>query len=168
MKGQQSGFTLIELAVSVGITALVAGMAGAGIFQVLSIQRFWIDDVKATKELRNAESWFAGDALNAADVLDAGGVNRLTCSPDPVVNQVTLTWTDTTGTGHTAVYRVSGNALVRDFDSSGVLQDVARGVVASSVSFSLCADVLSLDMDVLADRGTTESLDIRTLMRKLN
>jgi prepilin-type N-terminal cleavage/methylation domain-containing protein len=167
-RGQQSGFTLVEVMVSVGITALVSGMLGAGIFQVLSVQRFWTEDVKATKEVRNAESWFAGDSLNSNDVLDAGGLNRLTCAPDPKVNQVTLTWADTAGAPHTAVYKLSGANLVRDLDSSGILQEVARDVVASTVSFSLCGGVVSLDLDVLADRGTTESLDIRTLMRKLN
>jgi prepilin-type N-terminal cleavage/methylation domain-containing protein len=165
---QESGFTLIEVMVSVGITALVSGMLGAGIFQVLSIQRFWTEDVKATKEVRNAESWFAGDSLNSDDVLDAGGVNRLTCAPSPKVNQVTLKWTDTAGANHTAVYKLSGDTLVRDIDSSGIFQEVARDVVTSTVSFSLCGSVLSLNLEVLADRGTTESLDIRTLMRKLN
>lgn len=90
------GFTLIELLVSMSILTVVVGIFGTGMFQVLSIQRFWTDDIVAVREVRHAGSWFAGDALNATEVLDAGGVTRLTCTPSPVVQQVTLTWTDTT------------------------------------------------------------------------
>ena len=76
------GFTLVELLVSISILTVVTGIFGAGMFQVLSIQRFWTDDVKAVREVRHAGSWFAGDALNATDVLDAGG-DPLTCTPNP-------------------------------------------------------------------------------------
>jgi len=43
------GFTLIELLVSIGILTSVVGIFGAGMFQVLSIQRFWTDDVNAVR-----------------------------------------------------------------------------------------------------------------------
>ena len=168
MGGDARGFTLVEIVVAIGIVSLVVGMFGAGIFQVLSTQRFWTDEVKATKDLRHAASWFAGDSLNAEDVFDASGVTRLTCAPNPNVDNVTLVWTDNSGTLHNANYRLSGAELVREYDSSGNLVAMARGVVTSSVNFSLCSSVLSLKMDVNADRGTTQSLDIRTLMRKLN
>ena len=52
------GFTPIELLISVSILTVVVGIFGAGMFQVLSIQRFWTDDVKAVKEVRHAGSWF--------------------------------------------------------------------------------------------------------------
>jgi len=166
------GFTLIELLVSVSILIVVVGIFGAGMFQVLSIQRFWTDDVNATREVRHAGSWFAGDALNATDVLDAGGVTRLTCTPNPAVQQVKLTWTDTSGDSHYVVYSVSGEELLRDFytndSSNGLPLTMADRVVANSVSFTLCANTLRLNMDVLADRNTTDSLDLITYVRKLN
>ena len=74
IRKSSGGFTLIELLVSVSILTVVAGIFGAGMFQVLSIQRFWTDDVKAVRDVRHAGSWFSGDALNATDVLDDGGV----------------------------------------------------------------------------------------------
>ena len=162
------GFTLIELLVSISILTVVTGIFGAAMFQVLSIQRFWTDDVRAVREVRHASSWFAGDALNATDVLDAGGVTRLTCAPSPSVQQVTLTWTDTSGASHNVVYRVSGEELLRDFDSNGSPLTMAGRVVANSVSFTLCGNLLRAKMDVLADRGTTDSLDLMTYIRKLN
>ncbi len=162
--GSSRGFTLIELLVSVSILIVVVGIFGSGMFQVLSIQRFWTADVKATREVRHAASWFAGDALNATDVLDAGGA-PLTCTPSPSVK---LTWTDSSGIPHNVVYSVSGEELLRDFDSNGAPLTMADRVVANSVSFTLCGNTLRLNMDVLADRNTTDSLDLITYVRKLD
>ncbi len=166
--GSSRGFTLIELLISVTILTIVTGIFGAGMFQVLSIQRFWTDDVRAVREIRHAGSWFSGDALNATDVLDAGGVDRLTCTPSPSVQQVTLTWTDTSGTAHNVVYSVTGDELRRDFDSNGTPLVLASGVVANSISFTLCGNTLRVNMDVQADRNTTDNLDLITYMRKLS
>ena len=166
--GSSGGFTLIELLVSITILTVVVGIFGAGMFQVLSIQRFWTDDVKAVREVRHAGSWFAGDALNATDVLDAGGVTRLTCAPNPSVQQITMTWTDASGTPHNVVYSVTGDELQRDFDSNGSPLVMASRVVANSISFTLCGNTLRLNVDVLADRDTTDKLDLITYVRKLS
>ena len=91
--GSSEGFTLVEVLVSVSILTVVVGMFSAGLFQVFSIQRFWTDDIKATKTVRHAGSWFAGDALNAEKVLDAGDL-PLECTPATPVEEVKLTWTD--------------------------------------------------------------------------
>ena len=72
--GSSRGFTLVEVLVAVSILTVVVGIFGAGMFPVLSIQRFWTDDLNATRKARHAGNWFAGDALNATDVLDSGGV----------------------------------------------------------------------------------------------
>ena len=85
------GFTLIELLISVSILTVVVGIFGTRMFQVLSIQRFWTEDVVAIREVRHTGNWFAGDALNATDVLDSSGATRLTCSPSSSVEKVTLT-----------------------------------------------------------------------------
>ena len=166
--GSSGGFTLIELLVSITILTVVVGIFGAGMFQVLSIQRFWTDGVKAVREVRHAGSWFAGDALNATDVLDAGGVTRLTCAPNPSVQQITMTWTDASGTPHNVVYSVTGDELQRDFDSNGTPLIMASRVVANSISFTLCGNTLRLNVDVLADRDTTDKLDLITYVRKLS
>ena len=166
--GSSGGFTLIELLVSISILTVVVGIFGAGMFQVLSIQRFWTDDVRAVREVRHAGSWFSGDALNATDVLDAGGVTRLTCAPNPSVQQITMTWTDASGAPHNVVYSVTGDELQRDFDSNGTPLIMASRVVANSISFTLCGNTLRLNVDVLADRDTTDKLDLITYVRKLS
>ncbi len=162
-----SGFTLVELIVALGILSAILGMVGDGFFQVLSIQKFWKDGTVATKDLRHAASWFAGDALNATDVLDAGGVNRLTCQPNPAINQVTLTWTDAVGTTQSATYNPSGTTIVREVNTSGILNVMAKNVVANSLQFSLCGNLLSMQMSVEADRENTEEITLRTYLRKL-
>ena len=161
------GFTLIEVMVSVSIVSIVAGMFASGLFQVLSVQRFWTDDIQATRTVRHAGSWFAGDALNATDVLDAGGVDRLTCTPSPAVPQVSLTWTDSSGAAHNVVYSVVGDAMLREYDDNGLPLTMTGGVVANSLSFTLCGNTLRATMDVVADRGTIDTLDLMTYVRKL-
>ena len=163
-----SGFTLIELLVSISILSVVVSIFGTGMFQVLSIQRFWTDDVKAVREVRHAGSWFAGDALNATDVLDAGGVTRLTCTPSPSVEQITLTWTDSAGASHDVLYSVTGDELHREFDSNGTPLVLATRVVPNSITFTLCGNILQLHLGVLADRNTTDYLDLITYVRKLS
>ena len=161
------GFSLVELLVSGSILTVVVSIFGTGMFQVLSIQRFWTDDVIAVKDIRHAGSWFAGDALNATDVLDSGGVNRLTCSPNPSVQQVTLTWIDSSGAAHNAIYSVTGDELRRDFDGNGSPLVIAGGIVANLVSSTLCGSSIQLNLDVLGDRNSTDNLDLITFMRKL-
>ena len=68
-----SGFTMVEVLFAVGIISLAVGIVGDSIFQVVSVRRHWMDDAVATKNLRHAGSWFAGDALNAKEVQDARG-----------------------------------------------------------------------------------------------
>lgn len=161
------GFTLIELLISISILTVVTGIFGAGMFQVLSIQRFWTDDIRATREIRHAGSWIAGDALNATDVFDAGGSARLTCTPSPPVEQVTLTWTEFGGTTQIATYSISGDELLRDNGIELPLRMASR-VVADTLTFTLCGSSFRVIMDVYSDRGTTERLDLITNLRHLN
>ena len=158
------GFTLIEVLVALGIISLAVGLAGSGIFQVLSFERFWQDDMKATGDLRRAGSRFAGDALNAEEAVDSLG-QRLGCGPGGASSAVTLSWTDTTGAPHTAAYSLSGESLIRVFD--GQQNKMARQVVANSLVVSLCQRMLTLDLEVKAERNTTENIRLQTYLRKL-
>ena len=153
--GGSRGFTLVEVLVTVGILTLTLGMVGGGLFQSLSIERSWRDDVLATRELRRAGSWFAGDALNAeaTDLIDGGGP----------VTSVALTWTDETGASHTTAYSISGDNLIRDYD--GLQLVVARRVVSLGISQS--GGILTLNLVVRAEEGGTESSTLETYLRAL-
>ncbi len=153
--GSSRGFTLAELLVSVAILGVGMGLIGGGLYQALGIWRFWSDDVIATKEVRHVTSWFAGDAMNAesTDLVDG----------DPPSSSVILTWTDGDDATHTATYNLSGSNLMRDLDGAQIT--LARRVV--SVGFSLSGKVLTLDLEVEAERGGTESISLQTYLRML-
>ena len=76
------------------ILTTIAGLVMRGTFQVLSVRRGWQDNVTVATQLRNAGSWFAGDALNAVTttLADLQSDNAST----------TLAWTDTANAFHTA------------------------------------------------------------------
>ena len=163
---ESSGFTLVEALVALGILSVAVGLIGSGLFQVLSFQKPWQDKAVATKELRHAGSWFAGDALNTEEVFDAGGATRLTCDPDPAVKKVTLRWIGKDGvTTHTAIYSLPRQDLVRSYN--GNLNTVASPVVAGTLSFSLCGNLLAVKMDVEAERGTTDDIVLQTYTQRL-
>ena len=166
-----SGFTLIEVLLAVSIVSLAVGLVGAGIFQVTNVRRFWADDALATKDLRHAGSWFAGDALNADKALTAPGGSSLSedCTTPPAnpVSAVTLTWTDTDNIARQATYSATSGALTRSNESGDQTSIINTRVVANSVKFSLCNSLLTLELKVDADRGGTETMNLKTYLRKL-
>ncbi|MBI2916721.1 MAG: type II secretion system protein [Chloroflexi bacterium] len=149
------GFTLVEVLVAVGIITLALGLVGTSVFQALSVERYWREDVVATRQLRHAGSWFAGDALNASSTGLVDGA--------PAVSAVTLTWTDRLGVPHIASYSILEGDLVRNFDGSQTV--VARRV--ESVGFSLSGRVLTLELTVPAEQGGTDTTTLTTYLRML-
>ena len=167
-----SGFTLLEVLLAVSITSLAVGLVGAGIFQVTNVRRYWADDALATKDLRHSGSWFAGDALNAEKALAAPGGSSLAedCSTPPAspINTVTLTWTDTDGVLRQATYSTAAGALTRVNEGGEQTSIIINGVVDNSVKFSLCKSMLTLELKVEADRQGTETMSLKTYLRKLS
>lgn len=151
----QSGFTLVEMLVAISLTAMALGMVGSSAFQALSVRRTWQSDVIATKEWRHVESWFAGDAMNADSTSLVDG--------NPPVGSVTLSWTDSNSTTHNAIYSLSGNDLIRDFD--GVQVTMARNVTSSQ--FSLSGKVLTAVLQVRAENGSLDTSQLDTFLRNL-
>jgi prepilin-type N-terminal cleavage/methylation domain-containing protein len=144
------GFTLVEVAVSLTILSMGVGLVGTGVFQVLSIQRFWQDDQIATKENRHAGSWFAGDALKttATDLAPGGAL----------VTQVTLTTDDGDIT-----YSQSGDTLLRQKGSDQIV--IARDVVSVGFALSTNGKVLTFTSEALAANGNTETLSLQNYLR---
>lgn len=150
----QAGVSLLETMVALGILSLAMTMIGTGIFQVLSIQRYWQDQRVATRDLRHAGSWFAGDALNAQSVSIGG---------NPAGSSVTITWTNSSDVTHVVVYSLSDSDLIRDLD--GVTNTIAEKVV--SVNWSLDGNVLTMTLETEADAGSTETITLQTYLRVL-
>ncbi len=147
---QSFGFTLVEVSVALGILSLGLGLVGTSIFQVFDIQRSWQDQRVATKEVRHAASWFAGDVLKATatDLVDT----------DPPVDSVILTL----GSGD-VTYRRSGDTLIREV--GGNQNVIAKDVVSNG--FSLDAEVMTFTVEVAASGGNTETISLNSYLRML-
>jgi prepilin-type N-terminal cleavage/methylation domain-containing protein len=147
------GVTLLEMSVALSILGLAVSLVGTSVFQVLAVQQTWQEDSVATKDLRHAESWFAGDALNTktTDLVDGAG---------QVDSMMLTTWN-----GNEITYGVTDNKLQRsEFDGvQTVVTEVADDVVF--VGFSLAARVVNFQLEVNADKGTTNTVSLQSYLR---
>ncbi|MBI4310806.1 MAG: prepilin-type N-terminal cleavage/methylation domain-containing protein [Chloroflexi bacterium] len=149
------GFTLVEMLVVVGILAVMLPMSAQSMYQALSVRREWQDTVLAVREARSAESWFAGDALNAQTTTLVDGA--------PAVASMTIGWTDNNGTPHSVSYQVAGGEMVRTHDGTEMV--VARDV--ASVGFALSGRVLTFQAHTYGAYGVTEGVTLNTYLRML-
>lgn len=104
MKPGEKGFTLIELLISVTITVLASGAAGAAIFQTLKNTERNSDRMTVVRQVQNAGSWISRDAQMA---LSANSTASLT-----LPNFLVINWTEWDETGnpvyHSARYFFEG------------------------------------------------------------
>ena len=152
----ESGVTLAELLVSIGILTVVVGMVGSTMWHSTQIHDRVLGDGVAINELRNGLSLFADDVKSAQS-------SDLPTDSSPATS-VTLSWTDEYNdvvTPHSSVYALSGTKLVRTYD--GVDTVVARGV--ASVSFSLTTKTINASIEVNATDGATTTLSLNTVMK---
>ncbi|MCH9038969.1 MAG: prepilin-type N-terminal cleavage/methylation domain-containing protein [Chloroflexi bacterium] len=181
------GFTLVETLIAVSIMTMMLGLVGGGIFQSLSIERFWLDDVVATREVRHAESWFAGDAMNAEEVCAAGAE----LAPGATsIGSVVLVRYEIIGSGalplglctlvvdttqydlFTTTYTLTGTSLTRTTEKNAVgssQQTITLSKRISGADFirSTAGDLLTVQLDVNAERGATESSSLAIFLRRL-
>ncbi len=181
-----SGFTLAETLVALSIMGLGLGLVGSGIFQSLVIERVWVDDVIATRDIRHADSWLSEDALNAHEVCDPATDTKLTPGGG-AVSSIRVVWYEFTDPGdlpatycdgtlsasftrHETTYVVVGTELQRIIVTDGLTiaqNSLTRRVVSAGFSLSASGDVLSFDLEVEAEEGGTEFTSLQTFLRKL-
>ncbi len=65
MKPGEKGFTLVELLISVAVTALIAVAAGSAIFQIFQSNDRNSDHMTAVRQVQNAGYWISRDAQRA-------------------------------------------------------------------------------------------------------
>lgn len=182
------GFTLVESLVAVGIMTMMLGLVGGGIFQSLSMEKFWLDDVVATREVRHAESWFAGDAMNAEEVCTSAGVELAPGATS--IGTVMLVWYDIIGGGSlpaanctlavdtaqynlfTATYTLAGTSFTRTKEKNAVAASqetitLSKRITRADFIRSAAGDMLTLELDVNAERGGTESSSLNVFLRRL-
>ena len=181
------GFTMVESLMAVGIMTMMLGLVGGGIFQSLSIEKFWLDDVVATRQVRHAESWFAGDAMNAEEVCAFGAelapgasssgsvvlvryetIESATLPPGSCTFALDLAQYDL----FTTTYTLTGAALTRTTEKNTVQVSqetitLSNRITRADFIRSAAGDVLSIQLDVSAERGGTESSNLDTFLRRL-
>ena len=148
LRRRESGFTMVELLVGVGILTVIMSTVGMSLSHALGTQQGVIDDGRAMIELRKGLSWFAEDIRKASTSDLADGA--------PAVSNATFMWTDEyndAGINHTSGYNLAGAELVRTYD--GAAHTVARNVV--SASFSKSGSKITLQLEIDAGEGTTRS-----------
>ncbi len=114
IKGQR-GFTLVELLVSMTLTALIIGIVGTAIYQIFTVTEYGNHRLLAIHELQNVAHWVSRDGQSAGSV--TGGA------------QLTLTLPDNSS----IVYNVTGTTLYRVTDGSQMT--LAQNI--SSANFSI-------------------------------
>lgn len=138
---------------ALAILSLGVGLIGTAVFQTLSIQRFWQDDLKATKDARHAASWFAEDALKATETTLVDG--------EAAVDTVTITTED----GDIRFkLNASGDQLIREV-VGGNENVVAENVV--DVGFARSQETVTFTLEVAGSRGGTETLTLQNYLRLL-
>lgn len=181
-----SGFTLAETLVALSIMGLGMGLVGSSIFQSLVIERVWVDDVIATRDIRHADSWLSEDAWKAHEVCDPA-TNAKLIPGGGTVSSITVVWYEfadpndlpatycdgTLGANFTRneiTYVVVGTELQRLIVKDGLQlaqSSLTRRVVSAGFNLSASGDVLSFDLEVEAEEGKTEFTSLQTFLRKL-
>ena len=154
----ERGLTLTELVMFVGAVMLLSSAIVAALYGVLSLPTSWQPRVLATKDIRNAESWFATDVANAhsTSLVDGGATST----------QATLSWTDGGGTDHDATYTLAQSGdLLRGLDGTATTT-VARGV--TDASFGLSGGTVTFDITVASSQGQTRSSTLVTNLMSSN
>ena len=90
---REKGFALVEVLLAMGITALVTGVLGTAIFQILDRSASGQDTLRALSDIQNAGQWIYldGEKAEASDLINSAAP----------VNSMTLTWSSES-TPHTA------------------------------------------------------------------
>ncbi len=130
---RQGGFTLVEVLIALGIAAMITGVIGTAIFQILDRSARGGETVRALNDIQNAGQWLYLDGERAE--------TTLLVENDPPVNSLELSWV-ADGQSHTVLYSISGTELLRDHD--GVVTTVARYV--SNADFSISNRLITVNL----------------------
>jgi prepilin-type N-terminal cleavage/methylation domain-containing protein len=107
----ESGFTLIEILVSLAITAFIGLGATMSSTQVLNETSRNNDYTTASRHAMNAVYWISRDAQMAQTISGATGF--------PQTSDLSLAWVDWENSSHNAIYSLENGQLHRSYNVDG-------------------------------------------------
>lgn len=139
---KQAGFTLVEVILAIGITALIAGPLTTGIFQINNVIVRIDHRIRALNDLQQAGRWLYtdGEVAESTNLIDN----------DPPTNTMSFSWND--GEAHTSTYYLSGTELQRDHNGNVIT--IARSI--SDAMFSISNQLITIELTSSPDSGNVE------------
>jgi prepilin-type N-terminal cleavage/methylation domain-containing protein len=153
---KQLGFTLIELAIAMAISGLIAGAVTMTMFQIIDSSGRTSTHMTAVRQVRSAGYWVTHDVLMAQDVAVAA---------EPGF-PFTLTWSDWTNNEvHTVVYSIVDDELQRaDSTNSGpaVTTIVAEFIDPANTSCEYVDGTFVFNVTAQVGSGSVAQVEART------
>jgi prepilin-type N-terminal cleavage/methylation domain-containing protein len=147
----QSGFTLIEMLVVIGLIGIITGGITAAIMQVLTINTDASNHMIAVRQVQQAGKEVSKDTLQAQNVT-CGGSGGF---------PLTLTWTDSLDVGNNATYTITDdNELQRSHNLDGV-RVIARYIDSGQTSCYWDGIKLTFNVTATVGNGPYKAIETR-------
>jgi prepilin-type N-terminal cleavage/methylation domain-containing protein len=151
--GSQSGFTLIETMIAVGIASLIGVGGTATVYQIFSNNAQNTAHMVAVKQVENALHFLARD-VQQAQTIQTTGLTGNDC--------LKLSWVAWDNSQHTVIYSNSSGKLTRKYDD-GSTTTVAQYIASLTPSPKPYVDgTLSVTITCTVN-GWRQSTETRTL-----
>jgi prepilin-type N-terminal cleavage/methylation domain-containing protein len=150
------GFTLIELAIAMAISGIIAGAVTMTMFQIFDSSGRTSNHMTVIRQAQDAGYWVSHDVLMAQDIVVAA---------EPGF-PFTLTWSDWTDNEiHTVVYRIVDGELQRVHSINSVPDStdvVAEFIDPDNTSCEYTAGKLTFKVTVTLGAGLAAQTETRT------
>jgi len=117
IKGNQKGFTIVEILVAVAISGMIASLIGTAIYQFFAVTDRGSDEIVALHDVQNAAHWLNIDGPEAVSA--TGGATLGLTLPDASTVTYAVSGTDLVRTAGAAQTTVARNVTALNFDVAG-------------------------------------------------
>jgi prepilin-type N-terminal cleavage/methylation domain-containing protein len=135
LKKNQSGFTLIELSVSIAIMGAICLGATVANAQIINQTARNSDFTTASRQALNAVHWISRDAQMSHSINGTAGF--------PLSENLTMAWTEWDNSEHIATYYLQDNTLRRSYTIDGGVPQTTliAEYISDNVTLTNCSTV---------------------------